>query len=119
MVGTTFSLEPQSALSFSMILHELGTNARKYGALSVPDGRLSLEWELASGEKPGMVLRWVERGGPLVHARYATVSGTTLIEKGLKAHGGEVSLQYDPEGLICEIRLPLPEDTQISLPFRC
>lgn len=113
--GAPFVLEPQSAMSFSMILHELGTNARKYGALSVPGGQLSLEWTLESGI--GLVLRWLERGGPLVHAPLRQGFGTTLIEKGLKAHGGEAAIEYDPEGLTCEIRLPLPNNTQIGLPL--
>jgi hypothetical protein len=63
------------------------------------------------------VLRWLERGGPLVHAPLRQGFGTTLIEKGLKAHGGEAVIEYDPEGLTCEIRLPLPTNTQIGLPL--
>lgn len=113
--GAPFTLEPQSAMSFSMILHELGTNARKYGALSVPGGRLTLQWTLDA--KAELVVQWMERGGPLVHAPLRRGFGTTLIERGLKAHNGEAVIQYDPEGLICEIKLPLPTNTQINLPL--
>jgi len=113
--GAPVSLEPQTAMSFSMILHELGTNARKYGALSVPSGRLSLQWSL--DPDAGLVLNWFERGGPLVHAPLRHGFGTTLIEKGLKAHGGQAEINFDPEGLICEIRLPLPTNAQMSLPL--
>ncbi len=113
--GAPFTLEPQSAMSFSMILHELGTNARKYGALSVPGGQFTLQWTLDA--KADLVVRWLERGGPLVRAPLRRGFGTTLIEKGLKAHNGEATIQYDPEGLICEIRMPLPTNTQINLPL--
>jgi len=119
--GTALALEPQSALSLSMILHELGTNARKYGALSVPGGQLSLTWDVSApgepGNEPRMTLQWVERGGPLVHSPLRHGFGSTLIEKGLKAHGGEASIQYDPKGLICEISLPLPKGTQMGFSF--
>lgn len=114
--GPPFSLEPQSALSFSMILHELGTNARKYGALSVPDGRLAVRWRLQP-DGAGMVLDWIESDGPLVHAPLRQGFGSTLIEKGLKAYGGKTTIQYNPEGLSCEIRLPLPENTQVGFSF--
>lgn len=113
--GDSVTLEPQRAMSFSMILHELGTNARKYGALSVPSGRLSLQWSL--DQNADLVLNWVERGGPLVHAPLRQGFGTTLIEKGLKAHGGQAEIRYDAEGLSCDIRLPLPTNVQISLPL--
>lgn len=112
--GPPFTLEPQAALSFSMILHELGTNARKYGALSVPGGNLTIEWSL---DQEGMTFHWIEKNGPLVHAPLRHGFGTTLIEKGLKAHGGEAAIQYEPEGLICQISLPLPKATQPGLPL--
>lgn len=112
--GPSFALEPQAALNFSMILHELGTNARKYGALSVPGGNLTIEWSL---DQEGMTFHWIEKNGPLVHAPLRHGFGTTLIEKGLKAHGGEAVIQYEPEGLICQISLPLPKATQPGLPL--
>lgn len=112
--GPSFALEPQAALNFSMILHELGTNARKYGALSVPGGNLTIEWSL---DQEGMRFHWIEKNGPLVHAPLRHGFGTTLIEKGLKAHGGEAVIQYEPEGLICQISLPLPKATQPGLPL--
>jgi PAS domain S-box-containing protein len=113
--GPRVMLAPQLAMSLSLILHELGTNARKYGALSVPGGRLSLQWSLDA--KACLVLHWVERGGPLVQVPLRRGFGTTLIEKGLKTHGGEAEIHYDPEGLSCEIKLPVPPDKQISLPL--
>jgi two-component sensor histidine kinase len=115
--GPRLSLDPQSALSFSMVLHELGTNARKYGALSVPTGRLDVHWESKMENVPVMLFDWVERGGPLVHAPLRHGFGTTLIQKGLMAHGGEAALDYDPEGFRCEIRLPLRNYTPVGTPL--
>lgn len=112
--GPSIVLDPQVSLSLSMILHELGTNARKYGALSVPDGRLSVTWELQSGE---LRMFWRERNGPLVHMPLRRGFGATLIGKGLKAHGGATAIHYNPEGVTCEIRLPVPQNTQIGMPL--
>jgi CheY-like chemotaxis protein len=64
-----------------------------------------------------MRFHWIEKNGPLVHAPLRHGFGTTLIEKGLKAHGGEAVIQYEPEGLICQITLPLPKATQPGLPL--
>lgn len=115
--GPSIVLDPQTALSLSMILHELGTNARKYGALSVSGGRLSVEWELRDKD---LTLRWVERDGPLVHPPLRQGFGTMLIERGLKAHDGETKIRYEPDGVACDIRLPAPKNAQIgfSLPMR-
>lgn len=112
--GPSLFLDPQTALSLSMILHELGTNARKHGALTVPEGRISIKWELHPGGGH-IVLNWLERDGPLVHPPIRRGFGTTLIEKGLKAHGGKTVIHYELEGLSCEIQLPLPKATQLGL----
>ncbi|HVT54979.1 MAG TPA: PAS domain S-box protein, partial [Xanthobacteraceae bacterium] len=103
--GPSIVLDPQAALSLSMILHELGTNARKYGALSVRNGRLSVAWELQGDE---VRVFWRERDGPLVQTPLRRGFGTTLIGKGLKAHGGDAAIHYSAEGVTCEIRLPVP-----------
>lgn len=110
--GPSVALDPQSALHLALVIHELGTNARKYGALSVPDGRLSVQWTLrTNGEGRNFNLRWVERGGPNVTAPTTRGFGTRLIEQSLSGHGGEASIQYEAHGLICEITLPLPDAT--------
>jgi len=110
--GPSIALDPQVALSIALILHELGTNARKYGALSVPGGKLSVDWKLQQGE---VKLHWRERQGPMVNVPLRKGFGTTLIEKSLKAHNGSAKLHYEPDGLICEIRVPVPENTQTGL----
>lgn len=114
--GPSIVLDSQTALSLSMILHELGTNARKYGALSVSGGRLSVEWELRDKD---LMLHWIERDGPLVHPPLRQGFGTMLIERGLKAHEGETKIRYEPDGVACDIRLPAPKNTQtgFSLPM--
>jgi CheY-like chemotaxis protein len=92
-----------------MVLHELGTNARKYGALSVPTGRLSVSWEVQTMGERSLLLEWRESDGPKVSATSERGFGSTLIEQSLLAHGGVASIRYAADGVTCEIRLPLPE----------
>ena len=106
--GDDVQLTPSAALAFGMALHELGTNAVKYGALSRPEGRVHVEWRPSSGEAvqlPGqpaqwLVLDWTESGGPHVARPEHGGFGTLLIERGL-AHelGGNATLDFRPEGL--------------------
>ena len=106
--GPSLMLEPQAALHMALVLHELATNARQYGALSVPGGELSVNWVLRSGGERSLLLQWQERGGPKVAIPATPGFGTTLIEQSLHAHGGEALVRYAGNGVICEIRLPLP-----------
>ena len=106
--GPPVLLTPNCALYLGLVLHELGTNARKYGALSTPQGQLSVTWETIKAEPARFKIIWVESGGPKVAPPKASGFGTRLIERSL-AHGlhGQVRLDYAPEGLRCEISLPL------------
>lgn len=106
--GPSLMLEPQAALHMALVLHELATNARQYGALSVPGGQLSVNWVLRSAGERSLLLHWQERGGPKVTVPASPGFGTTLIEQSLHAHGGEALVRYAGNGVICEIRLPLP-----------
>ena len=117
--GPGLALAAQPSLHLAMVLHELGTNARKYGALSTPQGRLSIEWQVV-GTKQGRELRllWSESGGPAVVAPAERGFGTRLIEESLLPHGGEASIEYGARGLSCELRLPLPESKQESGAYR-
>jgi CheY-like chemotaxis protein len=94
-----------------LILHELGTNARKYGSLSVPNGRLSVTWSVRANRGRELLLQWQESGGPAVRAPSTRGFGTTLIERSLAAHGGEAAVHYRADGVACDIRLPLAENT--------
>jgi hypothetical protein len=82
------------------------TNARKYGALKVPEGRLSVTWHRAGDF---VEISWAESGGPKVNPPSRRGFGTLLIERGLKVSlGGEARITFAPTGLTCDMRLPLP-----------
>jgi len=92
------------------VLNELLTNAAKYGALSVPDGSVSLTWRMEGGELGQSMLacEWRERGGPPVDPPKRKGFGTELLEKTLAFElKGETTLAYDPAGLRCTIAIPL------------
>lgn len=108
--GSSVMLSPQAALHTGLVLHELATNAHKHGALSTPRGRLSLRWIIRTEESERkLYLEWKEHGGPAVTPPETCGFGSTLIEKSLDAHGGTTSIRYEPDGLACEIVLPLKE----------
>jgi len=109
LAGPSVTLDAQAALHLALILHELGTNARKYGSLSAPSGRLSVNWTVRTSRGRDLLLQWQESGGPAVKAPSARGFGTTLIEKSLAAHGGEATIHYRADGVVCDIRLPLAE----------
>ena len=110
--GPGLLLDPQSALHLSLVLHELATNARKYGALAVETGHLSVAWELRTHERNVLVLTWRESGTPTIQAPAESGFGTTLIEQSLKARDGSASFAYGADGLSCELHLPLPDEWQ-------
>jgi two-component sensor histidine kinase len=93
-----------------MVVHELATNAVKYGALSSPDGRVHLSWQIErSGDRERQVrLRWQERGGPAVEEPKQIGFGSRMVKAAIEYDlGGEARLTYAPEGLICEITFPV------------
>ncbi len=107
--GPTVSLSTSQSMGLGMMLHELATNAVKYGALSVPDGRVSIVWKIENeGEKPSSVkLRWRESNGPSVTAPAANGFGTRLIEfTAAQDLGGQVVQDYQPDGLIVTLTFP-------------
>jgi PAS domain S-box-containing protein len=108
--GPDVLLPPRLAVSFTMALHELCTNAVKYGALSVSDGCVRLTWELvniADGER--LRLAWREEGGPPVKPPARRGFGSRMIERALARElGGEVTLTFAPAGLECLIDAPAP-----------
>src|SRR5690606_18093142 len=112
--GPHVLLEPQPALHMALVLHELSANARKYGALSVPDGRLAVRWTIQTDGVPKVLLRWEERGGPAVSEPTSKGFGTTLIKRSLAAHEGHALLKYDATGVVCEIELPLSAEAELQ-----
>jgi len=109
--GTDVLLTPKSALSLSLAIHELATNAAKHGALRQPSGRVSVHWRRT--EDGGIALSWHEAGGPPVTAPTKFGFGTTLIERALAMEtGGTADIQYLAAGVTCEIYLPLSSISQ-------
>jgi two-component sensor histidine kinase len=99
--GPDFRLSPQVAVNFSLAVHELATNAVKYGALSSPGGRVRVHWQ-RDGES--FVFDWREMGGPEVRKPTKKGFGTRLIERTLAAEiRGRVELEFDQAGLICRV----------------
>ena len=104
--GPALRLSPKTALSLSMALHELATNAMKYGALSTPEGRIRLTWDLVPEPGPARLdLTWTERDGPPVKPPADRGFGSRLIERGLAAElSGSAAIDFRPEGVVCRIR---------------
>jgi PAS domain S-box-containing protein len=95
-------LEPNTAQAIGVTLHELVTNAAKYGSLSVAEGRVQVSWIRASNET--LMLRWTESGGPVVNKPTHQGFGTSVIERMIRLQlKGEMHLNWRPEGLMCEI----------------
>jgi PAS domain S-box-containing protein len=107
--GARLTLDSQSAMHMALVLHELATNARKYGALSVPEGRLFVQWEIGMEGERHLLLEWRERAGPPIRMSIERGFGSSLIERTLMSHGGKASIRYATQGLTASIRLPLPE----------
>jgi PAS domain S-box-containing protein len=106
--GPDLRLRPQAAVSLTLALHELATNAAKYGALSNKAGIVKVSWDLSSGDAPEFRLVWQERGGPEVTPPERTGFGSRLILKGLTGElGGPVGLDFLPEGVVCTIEAPV------------
>ena len=110
-VGPSLQLEAQIALHLAMILHELGTNAVKYGALSTPRGRVTVAWTM---EDQMLRLQWQERGGPPARVPTKRGFGTTLIEQSAKGEGGAARMVVKAEGLSWNIDLPLRRSTHAN-----
>jgi PAS domain S-box-containing protein len=104
--GPTLALAPQTAVAFTMALHELMTNAVKYGALSVETGRIEVRWRL---DDAMLRFEWRECDGPLVTAPSRRGFGSMMLERALASElSGTVTLEFEPSGLVCRIEAPLP-----------
>ena len=103
--GPQTLLAPDAAQAVAVALHELATNAAKYGALSMPDGHVRLEW---SHDAAGSLrLRWMETGGPVAQEPTRTGFGTRIVEQMIVQQKGQVRFDWRKEGLVCEITLPV------------
>jgi two-component sensor histidine kinase len=106
--GRDARLSPTAALSLGMAFHELATNAAKYGALSVPSGKVEVRWtEETSRDGAGLRLNWRERDGPMVSPPTRKGFGSRLIERALAYEmNGTTRLDYAVDGLRFEISVP-------------
>lgn len=101
LVGPSVDVSPNQVLALSLALHELATNAAKYGALSHPEGRVELRWQVQAGR---LNLSWRESGGPRVVPPTRQGFGSRLIEHALSRDlDGKTRLEFDPEGVRCSI----------------
>jgi len=103
MEGLQTVLEPTIAQAIAVVLHELTTNASKYGALSDAKGQISLRW--SRSEDGQLALCWTELGGPRVNAPERMGFGSRLIEGTISQLGGKARFDWRSEGLVCEIAL--------------
>ncbi len=102
--GPDCDLTPRQGLALSLGLHELATNAAKYGALTAPAGRVDIRWKLGRSEPRRLSLVWAESGGPKVARPKRRGFGSTLIERALSSDlDGEILLDFDPAGVRCTI----------------
>ena len=109
--GPPIEVAPKTAISLALAIHELATNAVKYGALSNASGRVSIGWDTQPGDTGDQfTLIWAEQGGPPVRAPERRGFGTRMIERGLAAElNGSVAIDFEEGGLRCRVTAPLPQ----------
>jgi PAS domain S-box-containing protein len=104
VTGPNAFLPPDTAQTLALALHELATNAAKYGALSRAAGAVAVSWEFADGS---LTLQWTETGGPLVEPPSSQGFGTKIINASIRRQsGGDVRFEWRPEGLSCRLTVP-------------
>lgn len=103
IAGSNLLLKPNAAQAIAIILHELATNAGKYGALSTPKGCVQIEWSRSHNL---LILRWIETGGPRVARPSRRGFGLHVMEKMIRQLQGNLHLDWRPEGCTCEISVP-------------
>jgi PAS domain S-box-containing protein len=109
--GPVLLLEPDTAQAVAVTLHELTTNAAKYGALSVPEGRVQIEWSRAADGR--VVLRWAETGGPPVKPPTRHGFGMRVVDNMIRTHlKGEIKVDWRAGGLTCEMTLAVAQASQ-------
>lgn len=107
--GPELNLNARSALNLAMLLHELATNAAKYGALVNADGRVDVAWRVVGAGRPAMLeLTWQESGGPRVHPPERRGFGSRLLKAGFGGDG-QSDIAYAPEGLRAAFNVPLAQ----------
>lgn len=117
--GPPLELAPGDALSFGLAVHELVTNAAKFGALSVPEGRVEVRWHIsdeAQGGQETAIVEWIEIGGPVVPAERTRGFGSELIERLVPAQlKQKVELEFHPDGVRCVFGVPVRRPREFQL----
>ena len=114
LAGEDAVLTPKSALALSLALHELATNAAKYGAFSIATGHVAVKWQVR--DDGGLGLSWTESGGPPVMPPTRRGFGSSLIERALTLEtGGRATIDYRPGGVVCDIILPRASLVELSV----
>jgi two-component sensor histidine kinase len=114
--GPSAALAPKAAVALALALHELATNAVKYGALSLEAGEVEIAWRIGPGETPILRVDWRERGGPPVVPPARSGFGARLLTQGLATEFGSAArLSFQPEGLACRIAVPLSTTPLLEL----
>jgi CheY-like chemotaxis protein len=108
--GPDTTLDPRRAQTLALAVHELATNAAKYGALKTSSGKVRLTWR---DDEKGLIFEWLESGGPRVTAPDTQGYGTRVIRASLEQLGGEAVFDWRAAGLCCT--LSLPSDTKSNL----
>jgi two-component sensor histidine kinase len=110
--GPKIPLSPRLSVVLSMIIHEIATNAAKYGALSNDTGTVALDWEaVTENGKPKLRLVWAESGGPVVTAPVQRGFGSRLIERSARDQlGGEATVDFLPRGVVCTVTCSLEDE---------
>ena len=112
--GPQVLLAPSAAQTIAVILHELATNAAKYGALSAANGQVDLQWSHEAGGR--LHLRWTETGGPAVETPTRKGFGWRVIEQTIAQLKGKACFDWRADGLVCEITLPPLMPTRATQP---
>ena len=106
--GSDVEIGPNRALLIAMVLHEMGTNAVKYGALSNDGGHVDVRWDVAKGENGRRLkLVWTEKGGPTIAPPTRKGFGSRMIEHAIRGEQGTSEFDFDPAGLVCRIEMPV------------
>lgn len=115
--GPVANIPARLTLPFVLSLHELCTNASKYGALATENGRISISWTYTGGhDDPKLLFRWLEMGGPPVFPPPRQGFGSRLIKASFASDGCTPNMDYRPEGLVCEITLPIDPFHKVPSP---
>jgi two-component sensor histidine kinase len=109
MQGPEVLLPPRLAMTVALVVHELATNAAKYGAFVGPVGKLGLRWDLFGGR---MTVHWRESDGPVVVPLTHCGFGTRLLARALQQFDGTIESKFEPSGLICTMNFDVPAEPQ-------